>query len=132
MKQKRCGKIKVRTVAYGRKQRTGSKKSDVTSPTAATESVLITTEIYATEGQDVAVIDTPGAFLTADTDKGVIVILEKKMVDAMLEIDRNIYGKYVICGGNGEKHMYVRLSKAMYGTLKAEILYYRIFSKELR
>ena len=28
--------------------------------------------------------------------------------------------------------MYVLLSKAMYGTLKAEILYYRKLSKELR
>ena len=28
--------------------------------------------------------------------------------------------------------MYVRLSKAMYGTLKAALLYYRKLSKELR
>ena len=54
------------------------------------------------------------------------------MVDAMLKIDRGIYGKYVIYGENGEKHMYVRLSKAMYETLKAALLYYRKLSKELR
>ena len=52
------------------------KKSDVTSPTAATELVLITTAISATEGQDVAVIDAAGAFLTADMDEKVIVISE--------------------------------------------------------
>ena len=42
------------------------KKSDITSPTAATKSVLITAAINAPEGQDVAMIDAPGEFLTAD------------------------------------------------------------------
>ena len=42
-----------------------------------------------------------------------IVILEKKMVDAMLEIDKEIYGEYVIYGEKGKKYMYVCLSKAM-------------------
>ena len=51
-------------------------------------------------------------------DEEVIVILENKMVYAMLEIDREIYGKYVIYGKNGKIHMYVCLSKAMYRTLK--------------
>ena len=53
------------------------------------------------------------------------------MVDAMLEIDKDVYGKYVIHGNNGEKQMYVRLSKAMCGRLKAELLYYRILLKKL-
>ena len=33
---------------------------------------------------------------------------------------------------NGKNHMYVRLRKAMYGTLKVALLYYRKLSKELR
>ena len=60
------------------------KKSDVTSPTAATELVLITTAINATEGWDIAVIDAPGAFLTAEMEKEVIIILENEMAAAML------------------------------------------------
>ena len=100
LKKKRCVKIKGRVVADVRKQREGSQKYDVSSPTAATESVLITAAIDMTEGRDVAVIDAPGAFLTSDMDKEVIVILENKMVDAMLEIDKDIYGKCVIHGNN--------------------------------
>ena len=69
--------------------------------------ILITTSIDATEGRYVAVIDAPGAFLIADMDKEVIVILENEMVDAMLEIDKETYRKYVIHRKNGEKHMYV-------------------------
>ena len=69
LKQKRCGKIKGRAVADRLNQIEISKKSDVTSPMAATESVLITAEIDVTKGWDVAVIDAPGAFLTADMDE---------------------------------------------------------------
>ena len=106
----------------GKKAKIRIKKSDITSPTAATESVLITAAIGATEGREVSVIDSPGAFLTADTDKEVIFILENEMVKAMLEIDKDLYGKYVIHVKNEKKHMYVRLSKAMYGKLKAALL----------
>ena len=54
------------------------------------------------------------------------------MVDAMLEIDKDVYNEYVINGKNEKIHMYVRLGKAMYGTLKAELIYYRKLSKYLK
>ena len=75
--------------------------------------VRINVEIDAEEGQDVTAIDAPGAFLPDDIDKYVIVILENEMVDAMLDIDKDVYGKCVIHGKNGEKQMYVCLGKAM-------------------
>ena len=43
------------------------------------------------------------------------------MAVTMLEIEKEIYRKYVIHVKNG-KNMYVRLSKSMYGTLKAALL----------
>ena len=94
--------------------------------------MLITATIDATENRDVSVIYAPGAFLTADMDEEVIVRLENKMVDAMLEIDNEIYGKCVIYRKNGKKYMYVSLRKEMYVTLKEEILYYRNISRELK
>ena len=78
------------------KKRAGLKKFNVTSPTAVTESVLITAAIDEIEVLSVAVINAPGVFLAADMEKEVIVVLEKNMVDAMLEINRKIYGKYII------------------------------------
>ena len=66
-----------------------------------TELVLVTTSINATEVRDISVIDSSGEFLTNDMEEEVIVILENEMVDAMLEIDTEIYWKYVIYGGNG-------------------------------
>ena len=50
----------------------------------------------------------------------------------MLEIVKEVYGECVIHGKNRKEHMYVRLRKAMYGMLKAALLYYRKLSKDLR
>ena len=103
LKQKRCGKIKDHAIIDGQKQGAGLKKSDGTSPTEVTELVLTTAAIGTSESREVSVIYALEAFLMADIDKVVTVILENDMVDMMLEIDRKIYGKYVIYGET-EKH----------------------------
>jgi hypothetical protein len=63
LKLKRDGKIKGRTVAGGNKQRDYISKEDASSPTIATESVLLSCIIDAEEHRDVAVVDIPNAFL---------------------------------------------------------------------
>ena len=69
LKEKRMGQIKGRMCADGRKQQRKSNKKIAISPTAATESVLITTEINSTKRRNAAVVDTPGSLLTDDMDK---------------------------------------------------------------
>ena len=68
-KEMRTGKIKGRMCADGRKQQKKSDKKSATSPTSATESVLISTAIDATARRDVALVDAQGDFLTSDMDK---------------------------------------------------------------
>jgi hypothetical protein len=63
LKQKRDGKIKGRTVAGGNNQRDYIAKEDASSPTVATESVLLTCIINAEEERDVAVVDIPTSFV---------------------------------------------------------------------
>ena len=62
-----------------RRRRTKAKrrinKFEVTSPTAVTNLVLITAEINVKEGRDMAGINAPGEFLTADMDEEIKVIL---------------------------------------------------------
>jgi hypothetical protein len=53
LKQKRDGKIKGRTVAGGNKQHDYISKEDTSSPTVATEAVLLACIIDAEEGRDV-------------------------------------------------------------------------------
>jgi hypothetical protein len=69
LKRKRCGKIKGRGCADGRKQRLYTAKEDATSPTVATEAVFLTAVIDAREGREVALLDVPGAFMQADMDE---------------------------------------------------------------
>ena len=63
LKQKCDESIKGRMVDGGNKQRSTIDKEYATSPTAALESVLLTSTIDAAEERDVAVIDIPNAFI---------------------------------------------------------------------
>ena len=116
LKKKRCGKIKGRGCADGRKQRAYITKEESTSPTISTEAVFLTAMVDAWEHRKVAVLDVPGAFMQVDMDELVHVRFSGEMVDKLLEIDHELYSGYVAIE-RGEKVMYVELLKALYGTL---------------
>jgi hypothetical protein len=115
LKRNRCGKIKVRGCADGRKQRAYTAREDAGSPTVATESLFLTMVINALEGRDVAILDVPGAFMQADMDELVHVCFTGKMVDLLMEINQNMYGPCIVKEGK-ETVMYVELLKALYST----------------
>ena len=68
LKQKRCGQIKGRGCADGRKQRVWTTKEEATSSTVSTEAVLLTSVIDAKERQEVMTVDIPGAFMQGEQD----------------------------------------------------------------
>ena len=123
LKKKRCGTIKGRGCADGRKQRAYITKEESTSPTISTEAVFLTAVIDAWENRKVAVLDVPGAFMQVDMDELVHVQFEGEMVDKLLEIDHDLYASY-ISEEHGKKVMYVELLKALYGTLRAARLFW--------
>ena len=118
LKRKRCGKIKGRGCADGRKQRAYITKEDSTAPTVSTEAVFLTAVIDAMEGRNVVVLDVPGAFMQAKIDELVHVRFTGAMVKFLLEIDYDMYKEYVVVE-KGEWVMYMELLKALYGTLRA-------------
>jgi hypothetical protein len=124
LKRKRCGKIKARGCADGRKQRAYISREDAQSPTVDTSSIFITCLIDAIERREVAIVDVPGAFMQADMDEVVHVRFTGKMVELLLEIDPTTYGEYVCMEGN-EKVLYVLLLKALYGTIRAARLFWK-------
>ena len=75
IKRKRDGKLKGRTVADGSVQRSLYDKSETTSPTVATDALLLSILIDAHEGRDVATADVAGAYLKAHMDELVIMKL---------------------------------------------------------
>jgi hypothetical protein len=63
LKQKRDGNIKGRTVDGGNNHRDCISKEDASSPTVATESVLLSCIIDAEEERGITVVDIPNAFV---------------------------------------------------------------------
>ena len=85
--------------------------------------------VAAHEGRDVATCDVPGAYLHADMPDFVIMKFEGHVVDVLIQIDKN-YENFVVIE-NGKRVIYVRLLKALYGCVKAALLWYELFSSTL-
>ena len=128
--KKRCGRIKARGCADGRKQRETTKKEDAAAPTVAIESVMLSATIDAMEERDVATVDIPGAFMQADIDEVVHVRFEGKIAEMLVKMDPKLYRKYVK-DENGKTVLYVELLKALYGTMKAALLFWTLLSSKL-
>ena len=134
LKQKRDETIKGRLVAGGNKQRGTISKEEATSPTAALESVLLTAIIDAKELRDVATIDIPNVFvqtkLENEADKAVM-RMRGKLAELMVKVAPEIYSKYIVIDSSGQTLLYVRLLNALYGIIKAALLYYQRFVRDL-
>ena len=129
IKQKRCGKIKGRVVADGRKQRKFVPREDAASPTIKLESLLMSLMIDAKENRDVATADIVGAYLLADMKDNVIIKLTGTSVGIMCKAN----GKYkdFITTENKKEVIYLKLDKALYGCVQSALLWYHTFTKEL-
>jgi len=130
LKRKRCGTIKGRGCADGRKQRAWTNPEDAASPTVSTEAVFLTAMTDAIENREVAVIDIPGAFMQADMDELVHVRFNGRMAELLVEIDPRLYMPYITYE-KGQMVLYVELLKALYGTLRAARLFWEKLSKTL-
>ena len=134
LKEKRDGKTKARTVAGGNKQRGYIRKEDASSPTVATQSVLLTCIIDAEERRDFAVIDVPNAFVQTrveDEKDMAFIKIRGVLVDILVEIAPDVYKDYVTKDKRGIEQLLVQCQNALYGTMVASLLYYRKFAKSL-
>jgi hypothetical protein len=91
LKEKRDSLVKARMCADGRKQKDGTwAKQDTTSPTVATELVFVPAVIDVHEGRNVACFDIPGAFLLADVDKDITMVLKGRLAELMVQVAPNL------------------------------------------
>ena len=130
LKQKRTGQIKGRGCADGRKQWLYTPKDEASSPTVATESVLLSCVIDAKERRDVATVDIPGAFMQGDQDETVHMCLEGTLAELLTKCDPKLYRQYVVTENN-KPVLYVELIKALYGTLRAALMFWRKLTSKL-
>ena len=130
IKEKRCGKIKGRTCADGRKQRSYIAEEDATSPTVHGEAVLISCMMDGHERRYVATADVPGAFLNIDIDGLVYVMVDGALVDILVRSNPK-YKEFIHTTKNGKKIVYLRLKKALYGTITAARLFWENITGKL-
>ena len=132
--KKGTGETKARLVGGGNKQREYLTKEDSSSPTVATESVLLTSIVDADEGRDVAIIDIPNAFIQTrvkEKKDRVIIRIRGVEVDWLTKIAPEVYTKFVSKDKKGDKTLLVECMNAIYGTMVAGLLYYRKFAESL-
>jgi hypothetical protein len=130
LKEKRTGDNKGRACINGAPQRAYIPKEDAASPTVSTESTFITATIAATEKRKVQCYDVPSAFVNTEVDEDVIMVLNGNLADMMIQIAPETYRKYVTVDKRGMKVLYVKQKKALYGLMRASLLFYRKLRKE--
>ena len=131
LKEKRDKTVKARMCADGRKQRGDWTKQESTLPTVSTESVFITAVVDAHEERDVACYDIPGAFLHANSDEDITMILKGRLAELMVQVAPNLYRKYISVDRKGTAILCVKMQKAMYGLLRSALLFYKKLVAEL-
>ena len=77
------------------------------------------------------VTDIPGAFLHADMDSCVHMIMEGTIAEHVAKLELAIYRKYIWHNKKGKPMLYVRLKKALYGMLQAALLFWQLLSNTL-
>jgi hypothetical protein len=132
--EKQDGCVHARACADGSKEQLEPdyKKEDGTSPTVATDSILISATIDAHKGCDVPTINISGAFLNAYNNKETIMLLKGCLTKLMVQVNPQLYCKYIIHDSKNQPLLYVKLMKLIYGLLKSALLFYQKFVDNLK
>jgi hypothetical protein len=124
---KRSGEARARLAAGANVQRDFISKEETSSPTAATEAVLLTSIVNASENRDVAIVDIPNAFIQTWVQKEkdrVILHISGKVVEWLVAIAPEVYKGYVVLGKRDIPHLLVECHNTIYRMMVAGLLYY--------
>ena len=132
--KKSCSK-KGRLAYNGKRTRDWISKTDKSSPTVHTESLMITCTIDAQEERDAMSLDVPNAFIQTSIPKKpkgerIIMKVRGQFVDWLCELDPFRYSPFVVYE-RGVKTLYLVCKKAIYGMLEAGLMWYRKFRTNL-
>jgi hypothetical protein len=64
------------------------------------------------------------AFVNTDVNEEVIMVLKGDLAEMMIQVTPGVYRKYVAADKKGNKILYVKLQKALYGLMRASLLFY--------
>ncbi len=97
----------------------------------STKLVFITCAIAASEKRNIRCYNIPSTFVNTDVDKDVSMVLKGELADMMIQIALQTYKKYFTVDKKGTSILYAKLQKALYGLMRASLLFYRKLWKEL-
>ena len=95
---------------------------------------MLTCMIDAFEKRDIATVDISGAILETKMPKGeddAHVILDGQITELLAKIDPETYQKY-FHQRRGQSYIYCHVNVAIYGTLKAALLFWKKLSSSLK
>jgi hypothetical protein len=69
--------------------------------------------------------------MSTDVDKDVLMILKGELAMMLVGIAPEVYRRYVTANKKGTPVLYVKLQRALYGSMRASLLLYRKLRLEL-
>ena len=95
------------------------------------EALFLPCIIDALKKRDVATTEIPDVFIQSDMDETLNTKIQGKMAQLMTNIHPKKYAKYTVTE-KGKPVIYVRLLKALYGYLKADLFFWKNLSETLQ
>ena len=131
IKEKRCSKIKVRTVTDGSQQRKYVSRDETISLTISLLALFATFIIDVQEGRKVQTFDISGAYLHAEIPKEekVYMKFEGDFADIICEV-KHEYRKFVTIEID-RRVLNIRVLMAIYGMIESALRWYDLFSSTL-
>ena len=71
------------------------------------------------------------AFVNTHLDEEVDMVLRCDLAELLVKVAPDIYRKYITRDKKGKAILYMRLQKALYGLMRAALLFYRKLRKKL-
>jgi len=125
IKEKRDESLKGRSCADGSTQRNKYPKEQTASPTVSNDALMLSIMVDSLEERDVATADVVGAYLLADMDEYTLLKLSGEAVDILCKVNSR-YEQFVTME-HGQRVLYLKLLKALYGCVRSALLWYQLF-----
>ncbi len=74
----------------------------------------------------------PSAFVNTYVNEDILMVLKGELADMMVQIVPQIYRKYIAVERKVTMILYVKLQKALYGLMRANLIFYRKLRRELK
>jgi hypothetical protein len=98
--------------------RENTQQNQTLAPQWSLEAMLLSCAIDTKEGSYKAVTDIPGALQHADMEQDIHMLPEGTIAEIIIKLEPKLYRKYIWKNKHDTPMLYVKLKKALYGTLQ--------------